>query len=556
MSSTVSTSPDALLQVQDLQVAYRRPGGRTQAVRGVSFDVARGQTVALVGESGSGKTTIGRAILGLHTSSAGVSGRIMFDGADLLRLGTKAFRDLRGRRIALIPQDPLAGLNPVHTVGQQVAEVLGTHGLATRAQARELAIQAMERAGLDEAAERYGHYPHQLSGGQRQRVLIAIALIGEPDLIIADEPTSALDVTVQRRILDHIQTLVRDSGAALLLITHDLGVATDRADRVVVLSDGELLEEVDSASFLTDAVHPYSRRLAAAAPQMDSIPLVSDRGVTDLEDPGSEDGDEGPARALIEAHGLRKTFPVAGRADFVAVDAVDLSLHRGQSLGVVGESGSGKTTLARIVLGLTTPDGGSLQVGGQERGAYTSRAGRRYLHRLVQPVFQDPFSSLDPSHTVASSIAEPLRSLGNFSAPARRRRVSQLLDQVRLPAGVARRKPYELSGGQLQRVAIARALAIQPEVLVCDEPVSSLDVSIQDQILRLLADLRADSDVAYLFISHDLAVVRQICTDVLVMRHGKVVERGRTLEVFADPQNAYTRELIAAIPGSRHAIIS
>ena len=390
-------------------------------------------------------------------------------------------------------------------------------------------------------------------------MLIAAALIGEPDLIVADEPTSALDVTVQRRILDHIELLVAGSGASLLLITHDLGVATDRTDRVVVLADGQVVEEVDSARLLSRATHPYTRRLAAAAPRMDSVPLVTERAVPDsLAGSDSPAGFDSPAvpaspavaAPLVQATGLRKTFPLAGREDFVAVADVDLRLSQGQSLGVVGESGSGKTTLARMLLGLTTPDGGTMHLAGREWREYTSRADRRSLRRLIQPVFQDPYSSLDPSHSVGSSITEPLRALTGLGRSARRRRVAELMDMVHLPSALAGRKPHELSGGQMQRVAIARALAIRPQVLVCDEPVSSLDVSVQDQILRLLAELREESDVAQVFISHDLAVVRQVCTDVLVMRHGRVVEQGRTLEVFDRPGHEYTRELIEAIPGS------
>ncbi len=534
---------EPLLTVRDLQVTYRRIGGSTAAVRGVDFDVNRGESVALVGESGSGKTTIGRAILGLHGGRANVEGSILFDGVELTTLKARALRDLRGRRIALIPQDPLAGLNPVQPVGKQVAETLRTHGLADGARAKALAIETLERAGLDDAKARFGAYPHELSGGQRQRVLIATALIASPDLIIADEPTSALDVTVQRRILDHIEHLVREVGASMLLITHDLGVATDRADRVIVLEAGKLVEGLPAGTFTDSAQHEYTKRLAAAAPRMDSVPLVEPI-------PGDAAADEA-GEPLIEVTEVTKTFTRPGRDDLIAVDDVNVALRAGQSLGIVGESGSGKTTLARIVLGLADADSGVVAIGGRDRATYTSRKQRQQLNRLVQPVFQDPYSSLDPAHSVATSIAEPLRSLGSFSRSARRARVAQLLDQVHLPASVATRKPYELSGGQMQRVAIARALAIEPQVLVCDEPVSSLDVSIQDQILHLLAELRQERSVAYLFISHDLAVVRQICTDVVVMRHGKVVERGNTLQVFSDPAHAYTRELIEAIPGQR-----
>ena len=540
--STAAEAAAPLLKIRDLTVDYRRPSGTAHAVRGVSFDIDRGETVALVGESGSGKTTIGRAVLGLHHRRVQVRGSIQFDGAELVGLPQTEFRRLRGRRIALIPQDPLAGLNPVHPIGEQVSESLRTHRLASGASARRQAVQILEQAGLDDAANRYYSYPHQLSGGQRQRVLIAAALAAEPDLIVADEPTSALDVTVQRRILDHIEELVTQTGISLLLVTHDLGVAADRADRVVVLQHGQVVEQLPAVNLLGAAEHPYSKRLAAAAPTIDSDPLVT-------EQPSSAEDES--AQPLVQARGLSKVFPVAGGGTFTAVDEVDFTLRSGQSLGVVGESGSGKTTVARMILGLTDHEAGTLTVAGLGHQDYRSRRGRKQLRKLIQPVFQDPYSSLNPAHSVDTSIAEPLRALTTLGRSQRRNRVQQLVEQVQLPASALGRKPYELSGGQLQRVAIARALAVRPHVLVCDEPVSSLDVSVQDQILRLLAELREQEGLAYLFISHDLAVVRQVCTDVVVMHKGQVIERGRTRDVFASPEHEYTRELVAAIPGSR-----
>lgn len=507
-----------LLRISDLAVSYKG----VPAVRDVGFDVGAGEVVAVVGESGSGKSTTAHAAIGLLPRGGRVDGgSITFDGRDLLSLSSRQWRSVRGREIALVPQDPAVSLNPVHRIGDQVAEVLRIHGLADRRSAGVQAIELLSRAGVPSPERRARQYPHQLSGGLRQRVLIAAALAGRPKLIIADEPTSALDVTVQRRILDHLTALARDSGTAILLITHDLGVAADRASRIVVLSQGSVVEE--GASVVSAPTHAYTRQLLAAAPSMTSA----------TRPPAP------PAEPLVSVRDLAKTFD----GDIRAVDGVSFDVPRGQTLALVGESGSGKSTTARMVLRLETPTAGSVLFDGQDITELDGAELRR-LRRRMQIVYQNPYASLNPRFSIEDVVAEPLRA---FGLP--RDRVPSLLDQVALPSSVARRKPAELSGGQRQRVAIARALALQPDLLVCDEPVSALDVSVQAQILRLLAELQASLGLSYLFISHDLAVVRQLADQVGVLRDGVLVELGPAGQVLGEPRAEYTKELLAAIPG-------
>lgn len=529
-----------LLQVSGLHVTYRSRSGSQNAVRGVDLRLERGQTLALVGESGSGKTSIGRSVLGLHPKNVRQSGSITLDGQELLGLPAAQWRTIRGTRIGLVPQDPLAGLNPVHPIGRQVAEVVLRHRLAKGAAARERALQALEEAGLEDAPRCYGAYPHELSGGQRQRVLIAIAIVARPELIIADEPTSALDVTVQKRILDQLAELTAGSGTSMLLITHDLALAADRADSVAVLAGGEVAEVLAGHDLLHSARTPPARRLAESAPTLDSAPLLAAADA-----PGPED-----ATRLVTARDVRVVFPGRGvREDVAAVDGVSLAVCARESVGIVGESGSGKSTLARVLLGLQAPTEGRAEVLGFDTATRLGRAERRQTRRAVQPVFQDPYSSFDPLRSIGASIAEPLGALTRVGRRARARRVAELLDQARLPASVADRRPRDLSGGQLQRAAIARALAVSPRLVVADEAVSALDVSVQDQVLRLLAQLHREQDLALVFISHDLAVVRQVSTRVLVMRGGQVVEEGPTAQVLAHPATEYTQALIDAVPG-------
>ncbi|WP_410590340.1 dipeptide ABC transporter ATP-binding protein [Amycolatopsis sp. lyj-23] len=511
-----------LLRISDLAVSYRG----VPAVRDVGLHVDAGEVVAVVGESGSGKSTTAHAVIGLLPRGGRVDGgSITFGGRDLLALSGKQWRGVRGREIALVPQDPAVSLNPVQRVGDQVAEVLKIHRLADRRAASLQAIELLERAGVPQPGLRARQYPHQLSGGLRQRVLIASALAGRPKLIIADEPTSALDVTVQQRILDHLTALAAESGTAILLITHDLGVAADRASRIVVLSQGSVVEE--GPSVVSAPTHPYTKQLLAAAPSMSSAVRPA----------------APPAEPLVSVRDLAKTFDGGIRA----VGGVSFDIPRGQTLALVGESGSGKSTTARMVLRLETPSAGSVSFDGQDITALTGD-GLRRLRRRMQIVYQNPYASLNPKFSIEDVVAEPLRA---FGLPDRRARVAELLEQVALPASVAGRKPAELSGGQRQRVAIARALALKPDLVVCDEPVSALDVSVQAQILRLLADLQASLGLSYLFISHDLAVVRQLADHVGVLRAGELVELGPAARVLAEPESEYTKELLAAIPGRR-----
>ncbi|RKN08348.1 dipeptide ABC transporter ATP-binding protein [Streptomyces radicis] len=532
-----------LLTVRDLRVSYRTRRSTVDAVRGASLTVPAGETVALVGESGSGKSTVGLAVLGLLPEGAEpVTGSIALGGRELVGLPDRELRGVRGREIGFVPQDPKASLNPVQRVGAQVAEGLRIHRLVdSRAEAARRAEELLADAGLPEPARVAQRFPHELSGGMCQRVLIAIALAGQPRLLVADEPTSALDVTVQRRILDHLAEVTRDAGTGLLLITHDLAVAAERAERIAVMSAGRVVEEGPSARVIGAPAHAYTRELVAAAPSM-AAPAA----------PAAAVRAEGP-ETLLAVEDLRKVFqvrlPNGGRERVAAVDGVSFTLERGGSLGIVGESGSGKSTTAQLLLRLDRPDSGRVVLDGVDLA--TVRPARlRRLRRDIQPVFQDAYGSLDPTFTVEEAIAEPLAA---FGVGGRAERVAELLDLVRLPSTTRGRRPTELSGGQRQRVCIARALALTPRLLVLDEPVSALDVSVQAGILALLARLREELGLSYVFISHDLAVVRQVCDRVVVMRRGKVVESGPVAEVFAEPRHPYTRELLAAIPGGLRA---
>ncbi|MFE5408131.1 dipeptide ABC transporter ATP-binding protein [Microbacterium sp. NPDC056569] len=532
----------ALLEVSNLSVSYTLGGEPKPAVRDVSFTVDRGEVVAIVGESGSGKSTTAHAVIHLLASNAAVdAGSIVFDGTDLTGLSRRAWREVRGRAIGLIPQDPTTSLNPVKRVGRQVGEPLVIHGLATRRGADAQAVELLRLAGIGEPEARAKQFPHQFSGGMKQRALIATALAAEPKLVIADEPTSALDVTVQKQILDHIDTLASTLGTAVLLITHDLGVAADRAERIIVMQNGEIVETGAARQVLEDPQHPYTRALIAAAPGLrGGTPRVFERPLRTDTDAASP--------PLLEVTGLRKEFPLPGREKLLAVDDVTFRVDRGETLAIVGESGSGKSTTARLALRLEKPSAGSIRFDGNNL-VTASREELRALRRRFQLVYQSPFASLDPRFTIAEVIDEPLRAYGIGKAE-RGHRVRELIEQVALPASTASRRPAELSGGQRQRVAIARALALHPDLVVLDEAVSALDVSVQAQILDLLAAVQREVGVSYLFISHDLAVVREISDRVAVMQHGRIVEQGATAQVLSAPREEYTRRLIEAIPGS------
>ena len=544
-STTIPAAAAApLLEVQDLVIAYRDHGGQEQrVVHGLSFSVAPGEVVALVGESGSGKTTTAQAVIGLLADNGRrEQGSIRLQGTEVSDWSAARWNSIRGRVLSLVPQDPTTSLNPVRTVGDQVGEVLRIHGLRDRAAIEARVIDLLTRVGLSQPALRARQYPHELSGGMRQRVLIAIAIALRPALIIADEPTSALDVTVQRRILDLIDELRRETGTAVLLVTHDLGVAADRAHRLIVMQGGRIQEQGPTLELLRNPQSAYTRRLLSDAPSLTPAPR---RTAPATAAAATEDW-------AIEVEDLVHDFqaPGRGRGVFRAVDGLSLRLRRGSTHAIVGESGSGKTTTIRDIVGLGRPTSGRIRIAGTELTGLRGEA-LRQLRRKVQLVYQNPFSSLDPRQRVFDIIEEPLLNFEPLPAQERRQRVLDMLERVGLPAAVLERRPHALSGGQRQRVAIARALVLQPEVVVLDEAVSALDVTVQAQILALLAQLQQDLGLSYLFISHDLAVVRQIADTVSVLRAGKVVDAGSVEDVFLRPTSDYTRELMDAIPGKR-----
>ena len=530
----MTTSP--VLSIRDLSVSFRTAAGLVPAVLGVSIDVHAGETVAVVGESGSGKSTTASAVNRLLPSNGRIiSGSVLFEGRDIARLPESQMIRLRGAGIGLVPQDPMSNLDPLLRIGDQVAEALEVHGRATGRAAQAAAVELLEMVGIPEPALRARQYPHEFSGGMRQRALIAMGLACRPRLLIADEPTSALDVTVQRRVLDQLDELTEQLGTAVFLITHDLALATERADRVAVMHRGRIVEQGSSHEILGRPHDDYTRELLAAAPSLASVRTR----VAPVEEPVP----------LVQLRALRKDFPVRGRRDtFTAVDGVTFDIPQGQTVSLVGESGSGKSTTANLVLALEVPTAGSVLFDGADL-AHVGRAEMFAFRRRVQPVFQNPYASLDPRYTVAATIAEPLQVHHVGDGGSRRRRVAELLDQVALPAAMAERFPHELSGGQRQRVAIARALALRPDLVVLDEAVSALDVLVQAQILRLLDGLQRELHLTYLFISHDLSVVRMISDEVHVMQTGRIVESGTPEQIFDHPQDPYTQELLAAIPG-------
>ncbi|WP_430393830.1 ABC transporter ATP-binding protein [Brachybacterium nesterenkovii] len=556
-----------LLEIRDLDITFTTSTGHVNAVRGANLSVYPGQTVAIVGESGSGKSTTAMSIARLLPRNGKVTGgTIRFGGKDITDVPNREILALRGSEIGLVPQDPMSNLNPLWKVGTQIDEALAANGVAKGGAARKRTIELLEEAGLPDAERRAGQYPHEFSGGMRQRALIAMGLAARPRLLIADEPTSALDVTVQQQILDHLDSLTSELGTAVLLITHDLGLAAERAQHLVVMYKGQVVESGPALELLQKPQHPYTKRLIASAPSLSSRRLVSAKereevleqaqhAASSLEPTtltGSMRQVDGPD-VVVKVENLTKVFPIRGKVPwkstpFTAVDDVSFELERGTTTAIVGESGSGKSTVAQMVLKLLQPTSGRVLFEGRDITEITGRD-LMALRRRVQPIFQNPYGTLDPTFSIYRTIEEPLRlhSIGNQRS--REAKVRDLLDKVSLPASMLQRYPNELSGGQRQRIAIARALALDPEVVVCDEAVSALDVLVQAQVLQLLNDLQAELGLSYIFITHDLAVVRQIADRTLVMEKGRVVEQGTTEEVFHSPQQDYTKRLLAAIPG-------
>ena len=531
-----------LLSVENLTVSYSERDTRHRVVHDVSFTIEPGEVVALVGESGSGKTTTAQAVIGLLAENGRIeAGAIRLNGEDISRWSSRRLDAIRGNRIALIPQDPTSSLNPVKTIGAQVAEILRIHRHGEKAAIDARVLELLGRVGLADPSLRARQYPHELSGGMKQRVLIAIAIALKPQLIIADEPTSALDVTVQRRILDLIDDLRREDNTAVLLVTHDLGVAADRADHIVVLQHGRIQEAGAAQQLLASPQSAYARQLLSDAPSLSKAgfrPVRPDAGIDDA--------------VIVED--LVQDFPADGRS-FRAVDGISFAVRRGSTHALVGESGSGKTTTVRDIVGFGTPTAGRILVDGVDIASLKGDA-LRQLRRKIQLVYQNPFSSLDPRQTVFDIVEEPLLNYSSLGRDERDAKVTGLLGRVGLPEALHRRRPRALSGGQRQRVAIARALVLDPEILVLDEAVSALDVTVQAQILKLLDELQRELSLTYLFVSHDLAVVRQISDTVSVLQNGRQVETGTVEDVFLASQNAYTRELIEAIPGKRsHALV-
>lgn len=570
--TTAAQAAKHLLEIKGLEVGFKTQNGVVKALKGVDFTIDAGETVAIVGESGSGKSTTAAAIINLLPGSGQIlAGEVLFEGKDLAKASRKELEDIRGKRIGYVPQDPMSNLNPVWSVGFQVEETVKANGLASgRKAVHAKAVEVLENAGLPDPGKRMRQYPHQFSGGMRQRVLIGIGLASKPRLLIADEPTSALDVTVQRRILDHLDTLTRDDGTALLFITHDLGLAAERAEKLIVMYKGKIVEAGPSLEILQNPLHPYTQRLIAAAPSLASRRIqsssehlgsihhqVDDAAASvDLIDAAERRVEHVPTAAAgpaIEVDGLTKVFKLRTGGlkteDFTAVDNVSFKVPKGTTLALVGESGSGKSTVAKLLLGLEKATSGAITIDGRRS---EKLAGKELLalRRSMQPVFQDPYGSLDPLVNIGATISEPMKVHGVGDRTARRERVFELLDQVALPKAIAGRYPNELSGGQRQRVAIARALALKPDIVVLDEAVSALDVLVQAQILKLLADLQGELGLTYLFITHDLAVVRVIADNVAVMQKGRIVEQATTDEVFDSPSQQYTRELLDAIPGA------
>ncbi|TCM52788.1 peptide/nickel transport system ATP-binding protein [Rhizobium sp. PP-F2F-G48] len=536
--SLAGEHPAPLLEVEALDVSY----GATRVVTDVGFSLGRGRSLALIGESGSGKSTIARTVLRLLPGSAHVEGRVSFDGEDILGLSERRFRPLRGRAIGFVPQDPGNALNPVRTIGSQAMEAAALTDARDPRIARERILETFAEVGLDNPRRVFDSYPHQLSGGMLQRVLIGLAVLPRPLLLVADEPTSALDVTIQKHILDLLSRLREDLDISLLLITHDLAIAAERADSIVVLKDGSVQEAGPTATVFVAPTSPYARKLHADVPALnpDRYSALRDLGLRRLADQG-----QAPKIAVRK---LTKTFEVDGKV-LTAVNNVSFSVSPGTTHALVGESGSGKTTTIRLLLGLEQPDSGEISVAGETLTGRTRRS-MQAAWRHLQLVYQNPFTSLDPTWTVERLVREPLDRFRIGTPKERAEWVRAALVDVGLGAHLVTRKPQALSGGQRQRVAIARSLVLRPDVIVLDEPTSALDVSVQADIVAVLLELQAKLGLTYVFVSHDLALVRQLAHTISVMRHGRIVEHGTVRDIFETPRDPYTAALLHSIPSS------
>jgi peptide/nickel transport system ATP-binding protein len=534
-----------IVEIRNLEVTFATDGGDVKAVDDVSLTLAPGEVLAIVGESGSGKSVTAKSVLGLLPETAVARGAIVLNGKEVIGMSGKRLRELRGVDVAMVFQEPSTALNPVFTVGWQIAEGLRAHGRVSKKQARVKAIEILSKVGIPEPEKRVDYYPHQFSGGQKQRVVIAMALVLEPELIVADEPTTALDVTVQAEILDLLRRCRDEFGAAIILITHNMGIVADLADRVAVMYEGKLVEEAPAQELFDSAKHPYTQKLLAAVPRIGTGAARAAARVAERQEAGG-DTDVEP---VVVAKDLEISFPGRfGRAPFRAVDRVSFSISPGEVLGLVGESGSGKTTIGRAIGGLNKITAGSLQVLGHEMLGFKER-NFRPVRSEIGFVFQDPASSFNPLLTIAECVAEPLIVHGHAKDPKDARgRVNELLEAVQLPRAFADRYPHELSGGQRQRASLARSLALRPRLLIADEPTSALDVSVQAKVLELFADLQRDLGFAALFISHDLAVVDMLSDRIAVLYKGQLVEEGVGSDVLENPQHPYTQRLLASLP--------
>ena len=530
----------SLLEVRNLHVRFDTADGEVHAVRNLSFELDRGETLGVVGESGSGKSQTVLSLIGLLADNGRASGSAMFDGQDLFNLSPGALRSIRGRRISMIFQDPMTSLNPYLTVAEQMVQVVREHDRMTRRAARDRCLEMLEAVKIPDAAERLDCYPHELSGGMRQRVMIAASLLLDPQILVADEPTTALDVTVQAQILELMKDLNRRLGTAIILITHDLGVIAGLCERVIVMHDGELKEQGNVRDVFYRPRHSYTKALLKAVPRLDAEQVERLAPAADS--------------SLLSVDGLKVHFPVrtggwlGEKRPLRAVDGVNLDLRSGETLGIVGESGCGKSTLARAILRLVPTTAGNVCLLGQSMGDLDKRA-LREMRRDAQVIFQDPLASLNPRMTVGNIVSEPLRThFPELGADEVRTRVADVLRRVGLSGRELNRYPHEFSGGQCQRIGIARALVLKPKVIICDEPVSALDVSIQAQIINLLMDLQAEFGLALIFIAHDLAVVRHISHRIMVMYLGRIMEVASRKALYETPHHPYTRALISAVP--------